>query len=569
MSVTLPPRRDDLTPLPSLASARGTGPARSRKPVYVELLPPCNNACPAGEHIQAWLALAQAGEFRAAWEALVRDNPLPGVHGRVCYHPCESACNRSELDAAVSIHAVERFLGDLATAEQWNFPVDRPASGKRVLIVGAGPSGLSAAYHLAHLGHAVEIREAGPVPGGMMHFGIPAYRLPRAELMAEIGRIEQLGVPITLNRKVADVIAERDAGGFDAVFIAIGAEASRHVDIPARDAARVLDAMSLLRGTDAGEAPLLGRRVVVYGGGNTAMDAASTARRLGADEALIVYHRDRAHMAARAFEADEAIEEGVKIKWLTSIKQIAGTSLTVERMTLDANGRPQPTGEIETLQADAVVLALGQETDSGFLRQVPGIEFQPDGTVVVDGQLMTGHPGIFAGGDMVPAERTVTVAVGHGKRAARSIDAWLRGMAHAEPAAAALVSFDMLRLPVFAEVDPGIQRSLSVAERVGGFAEVVAGLDAAAARHEAQRCLSCGTCFECDNCLAACPEQAIVKLGRGRGYRVDPDLCTGCAICFEQCPCHAIEMTAEAPTPTAPPGGFRETLAPRRFSLRE
>ncbi|HTT81695.1 MAG TPA: FAD-dependent oxidoreductase [Stellaceae bacterium] len=230
-------------------------------------MPPCNHACPAGEPIQAWLAQAQAGDYRAAWETLVADNPLPAVHGRVCYHPCETACNRGELDAAVSIHAVERFLGDRAATEHWKFSVDARPSGKRVLVVGAGPCGLSAAYHLARLGHAVEIREAGPVASGMMHFGIPAYRLPRADMLAEIRRIEDIGVRVTLNHKIEDVVAERDAGGFDAVFIAIGAEIGRHVDIPARDAARVFDAVNLLRETDAGEAPRLGRRVVIYGGG--------------------------------------------------------------------------------------------------------------------------------------------------------------------------------------------------------------------------------------------------------------------------------------------------------------
>ena len=275
------------------------------------------------------------------------------------------------VDAAVEIHAVERYLGDLAAAENWPFPIDAPPSGKRVLIVGAGPSGLAAAYHLARLGHGVEIRDAGPVPGGMMHFGIPPIGCPVADLMTEIHRIEAMGARITLNHKVEDVVAERDAGSFDAVFVAIGAEVSRHVEIPARDAARVLDAVTFLRDADAGEAPRLGRRVIIYGGGNTAMDAARTARRLGADEALIVYHRDRAHMPARAFEADEAIEEGVKIKWLTSITEIVGPSLTVERMTLDENGKPQPTGEIETLEADAVVLALGQQTDSAFCDRCP------------------------------------------------------------------------------------------------------------------------------------------------------------------------------------------------------
>uniref|UniRef100_A0A8J4H762 FAD-dependent oxidoreductase n=1 Tax=Acidicaldus sp. TaxID=1872105 RepID=A0A8J4H762_9PROT len=537
-------KRSDMTKAVDLTAAPGAGPVRARRPVYVDLLPPCNNACPAGEDVQAWLALAQAGQYHAAWERLVADNPLPATHGRVCYHPCESACNRNELDAAVSIHAVERFLGDLAAAEGWTLPRGAPGPGKRVLVVGAGPSGLSCAYHLARLGHAVEIHEAGPVAGGMLHFGIPAYRLPRAELAREVARITALGVRIVLNHKVEDLLGERAAGKFAAVFVAIGAQRSHHVEIPARDAARVLDAVSLLREVSAGERPLLGRRVVVYGGGNTAMDAARTAQRLGAEETLIVYRRDRAHMPAHAFEADEALAEGVKIKWLTTIKEIAGAELTVERMAIDGAGRPVPTGEIETLSADAVVLALGQDTESGFLRRVPGIDIRPDGTVAVGADMMTGAPGIFAGGDMVPAQRSVTVAVGHGKRAARHIDAWLRGVSQAAPASPPLVNFAMLHLPVFSDADPAAQREIPPADR-SGFAEIAAGLTPAEARREAQRCLSCGVCFECDNCYAACPEDAIIKLGPGNRYRYDYAKCTGCAVCFEQCPCHAIEMLPE------------------------
>jgi NADPH-dependent glutamate synthase beta subunit-like oxidoreductase len=544
-------KHSDMTPVVDLTHELGTGPVRTRRPVYVDLPPPCNHACPAGENIQAWLALAQAGKYRQAWEVLIQDNPLPAVHGRVCYHPCETSCNRSELDAAVSIHAVERFLGDLAAAEGWTPPVEKSASGKRVLVVGAGPSGLSAAYHLTRLGHAAEIHEAGPLPGGMMHFGIPAYRLPRADLTTEIRRIEAMGVRIVLNDKVEDVLAEKNAGKFDATFVAIGAHVSRHVDIPARDAARVLDAVSLLRGVSAGERPRLGRRVVIYGGGNSAMDVARTAKRLGVEETLIIYHRDRAHMPAHALDADEALEEGVKIKWLTSIKKIAGPSLRVEVMKLDANGRPQPTGQVDTIEADAVVLALGQQTDSSFLRRVEGIEFKPDGTVIVGPDTMTGHPGIFAGGDMVPSERTVTVAVGHGKLAARHIDAWLRGSRYEKPPKPPIVSLAMLNLPVFSDADPSVQKMLTGAVRAESFAEVLAGFTEPEARREAQRCLSCGNCYECDNCYAACPEDAIIKLGPGKRYRYDYAKCTGCAVCFEQCPCHAIEMIPE-PAPSLP-----------------
>ena len=537
-------RPSDMTRVVDLTHERGTGPVRTRRPVYRDILPPCNNACPAGEQVQAWLDLAQAGRYREAWEKLTEDNPMPAVHGRVCYHPCETACNRASLDDAVSIHAVERFLGDLAIEKDWAF-TPGPATGKRVLIIGAGPCGLSAAYHLAKRGHAVEIRDAGKMPGGMMHFGIPAYRLPRDDLMREIGRIEAMGVTIVSDHRVEDVLAEQKDGGFDAVFVAIGAGVGRHVDIPARDAVRVLDAVSLLHQVREGEKPLLGRRVVVYGGGNTAMDAARTVRRLGADEAMIVYRRDRAHMPAHEFEADEAIEEGIRIKWLSTIKQITGHDLMVEIMELDDNGKPQPTGRFETLNADAVVLAVGQETDSRFLRGIPGVEFNRDDTVRIGPDMMTGHPGLFAGGDAVPGEKSVTVSVGHGKRAARHIDAWLRQGAYAEPDRPPIVSFDMLHLPVYSDADPNPQRRLPLEDRVAGFGEVVGGLTEKQARYEAQRCLSCGVCFECDNCYAACPEDAIIKLGPGLRYRFDYAKCTGCAVCFEQCPCHAIEMIAE------------------------
>ncbi len=317
------------------SSVRQSAPVRTMRPLYVDRLPPCNGACPAGENVQAWLAEAQAGRYRQAWEIIVRDNPLPAVHGRVCYHPCEDSCNRKDVDEAVSIHAVERFLGDMALEQGWTIGPDQPPSGKRVLVVGAGPSGLSTAWHLALLGHTVVIHEAGPLAGGMMHFGIPKYRLPREVLDAEIERIRRLGVEIVLNHKVEDLLAEKADGRFDAVFLAVGAHLSRRQDIPARDAGRIYDALQFLESVEVGgERPKIGRRVAIYGGGNTAMDAARTARRLGADP-LIIYRRTREQMPAHAFEADEAIDEGVAIHWLRTIKQIDGTTITVEVMKLD------------------------------------------------------------------------------------------------------------------------------------------------------------------------------------------------------------------------------------------
>ena len=249
----------------------------------------------------------------------------------------------------------------------------------------------------------------------MMRYGIPAYRMPRDILSAEIERLTTLGVRIISNHRVVDLEAERLEGNFDAVFVAVGAHLSKRVDIPARDAGAVVDAVSFLRGIASGERPMIGRRVAVYGGGNTAMDAARAARRLGAEEALIVYRRTRQQMPAHEEEAADAEREGVRINWLRTISLFEGPWLQVEVMELDDSGFPQPTGRFETLLADTVILALGQETDTGFLRAVPGIEFERDGTVRVSSSLMTGCPGVFAGGDMVPAERTVTVGVGHGR----------------------------------------------------------------------------------------------------------------------------------------------------------
>ena len=544
--MALRPERQDVTPLPDLLHGRSrAGPVREQRPVYVDLLPPCNAGCPAGENIQAWLAHAEAGDHERAWRQLAADNPMPAIHGRVCYHPCESVCNRASLDSAVSIHSVERFLGDLALERGWSFAPPPARSGKRVLVIGAGPSGLSAAYHLARLGHEVEIRDAGEQPGGMMRYGIPAYRMPRDVLDGELNRIAALGVRITCGHRVEDLDAERRDGGFDAVFVAVGAHLSKRVDIPAKDAGRIVDAVSFLRSVASGERPVIGRRVAVYGGGNTAMDAARVARRLGANDATIVYRRTRAQMPAHEEEAEEAEREGVRINWLRTITAFDGPELTVEAMELDDSGFPQPTGRFETLAADTVILALGQDTDTGFLRRVPGVEFQRDGTVQVSAAMMTGCPGVFAGGDIVPAERTVTVGVGHGKKAARNIDAWLRGTATANAPKHDGVSFSDLNLWYFGDADRRQQPQVPPQERVAGFEEVVGGLSEREATYEARRCLSCGNCCECDGCLGACPEDAVIKLGPGHRYEFNYDRCTGCGACFEQCPVHSIEMVPE------------------------
>ena len=524
-----------------------TGSWRTERPVYVDLLPPCNKACPAGENIQQWLYLAEDGNYEAAWRQIMKDNPLPAVMGRVCYHPCQVACNRGKVDEAVGINAIERFLGDKAIEEGWTVPVTAPDSGKTVLVVGAGPSGLSAAYHLRLAGHRVVVRDAGPMAGGMMRFGIPSYRLPRGILDAEIQRIADMGVTFEFNSKIDNV--EDVVGDFDAVFLAVGAHIGRRAYIPAGASAKIMDAVSLLENVEtdgdaqAGSKPLLGRRVVVYGGGNTAIDAARTAKRLGAEEAIIVYRRTRDRMPAHDSEVKEAEEEGIMMRWLSTVKHVDGGTLTIEKMELDDKGFPQPTGEFEELGADSLIMALGQEADLGLIEKAHDIQID-DGVVQVNNQMMTGLHGVFAGGDMVPSERTVTVAIGHGKKASRYIDAYLRGTTYTPGAQHADATFDRMTPWYYADAPHQVREKLVGPRRASTFDEVIQGLDEESALFEARRCMSCGNCFGCDNCFGVCPDNAITKISPGE-YEFKYDYCKGCGVCAEECPCGAISMIPE------------------------
>jgi 2-oxoacid:acceptor oxidoreductase delta subunit (pyruvate/2-ketoisovalerate family) len=289
------------------------------------------------------------------------------------------------------------------------------------------------------------------------------------------------------------------------------------------------------------------------------MDAARTARRLGASEAVIVYRRTREKMPAHDPEVEEAMEEGITMRWLSTVSRAEAGKLLIEKMKLDDTGFPQPTGEFEELEADCLVLALGQNADLSVLEGVPGVTFS-DNVVEVGQDLMTGHPGIFAGGDMVPAERTVTVAIGHGKKAARNIDAWLRSQggrppqtppqgasgSYAAPAKHDLAEFGGLNTWYYSDAPAQVRPKLEAARRITTFDEVTGGLDESTALYEARRCMSCGNCFGCDNCYGVCPDNAVIKLGTGEyQYQVDYDYCKGCGICASECPCGAIQMQPE------------------------
>jgi formate dehydrogenase beta subunit len=395
----------DLTkPVDLSDHAEGTGALRSRIPVYKDFLPPCNRSCPSGENVQAWMAFAQSGNYEAAFQQLMEDNPFPSISGRVCVHPCETGCNRTHIDTTVNIHAVERFIGDLSLEAKWPVRYQAKPSGKKVLVVGAGPAGLSAAYHLTRMGHKVEIFEGRSAPGGLLHYGIPSYRLPAEIRDGEINRVLSMGVRLHLNHKVDDVLLEKEKGRFDAVFVAVGAQISKKEPITYTNAVPVWDAFQVLYGVSQNQPPQLGSRVIIYGGGKLAMYLSRVMRRLGIT-AQVLYSGDQKLMPAYDFEADDAIAEGIEIKLLRAIREVEENRFKVEIMQLE-KGKIVGSGTYETLEADSLILATGQEGDTSFLQGIDGLQLKDDGTVAVDeGRMPPATPASLPAGTS-PERRT-------------------------------------------------------------------------------------------------------------------------------------------------------------------
>ncbi len=524
---------------PGSSHAYHTGDWAIQKPLYRDKWPPCSQICPASEDIQAWLALAADQQWQAAWYKLTERNPFPATMGRICYHACESPCNRNHLDSAVNIHAMERYLGDMAIAQGWKHQslVNHDAPSQRVAVVGAGPAGLSCAFQLARRGYSVTIFDAQEKPGGTLRSAIPDYRLPKSILEKEIDAILDLG---GIELRLSTHAKEQDLKEFDAVFLAVGTQRARRHLKKGESTHRVMSGLEFLQSLNRGEHITLPKQVAVIGGGNTAIDVARCVRRLGADATVIcaqdphgTHHRDLAtEMPASLAEVVEAEAEGVQLIYRAGVrrlvrsgKHLSGVEIAHVDQVHDRHGRFNPKyfdGTEEFVPAGLVIFAIGQEVDWY------GLEDLPD------------KDGIWVGGDAVSKSKVAAAAVGSGYQAAMSMMASLKGKkVHLDERKKLKITFRAMQLHYYPKQSR--HEGEKNERNLGDFSEIVKGLAESEAVLEAKRCLSCGVCFECDNCWHFCPDAAVIK--KEQGYEIDYDYCKGCGICAEECPCGHIDMT--------------------------
>jgi len=549
------------------------------KPIKGDLLPeyhpklaPCEANCPAGEKIERTALCIQYGRFEEALENIKEENPFPGICGRVCFHPCETNCNRVQFDEGIATNALERAAFDYADSNLVRKPEKRPPTGKKVAVIGSGPAGMTCAYYLALLGHSVTVFEAQPVAGGVPRFGIPEYRLPKKVVDQEIEEIVDLGVKIKVNTTVGKTISfDTVTKEHDACFIAAGAHRSMELGVPGEDTGGVLSGLDFLKRVTFGEKMNLGTKVAVIGGGNSAIDSARTAKRLGAKEVTIVYRRSAEEMPAYKEEVAAAEEEGIKILYLAIPVQIHSEGKRVSRIECvkaklgkkDKDGRrtPEPIKDSNfMIDIDAVIAALGETLELPF----------PEGAVKMSGPVIevddlgrTSKAGVYAGGDASSLSRSVVEAIASGKRAALGIDLYLNKVAQGKATpfrkgkggavsmsryltgdtkseGSEVVSYEKLNLAHFTE-EPRVKMSEApVKKRIKNFSETKLGFSKENAMTEAERCFHCGTCVLCEVCYISCPDMVISLSADGPSFNKEKDVCKSCGICIYECPRNAI-----------------------------
>jgi 2-oxoacid:acceptor oxidoreductase delta subunit (pyruvate/2-ketoisovalerate family) len=552
-----------------------TGAWRAQRPFYEDKTPPCSAACPVGNDIVAFIQKTAQGDFEGAWNLIKEENPFPGVCGRVCFHPCESKCNRASYDEPIAIHALERFISDFASNLNKKIEKVTGTRKEKVAIIGSGPAGMSCAYHLAKLNYDVTVFESSSLAGGMLRTGIPSYRLPKDVLDREISDIAELGVTIRTDTPLGEKLELEDLKNYQAVFIATGAHQSRGLDIPGEKGRSVFSGLDLLKKINLSKRVRLGDKVAIIGGGNTAIDVARSVIRLG-KKATILYRRSMEEMPAFEEELVDALEEGVKLRYLVNpicIQQNGGVKrLECMRMKLgeeDESGRRRPVPIPNSrffFEADSVIIAAGEEIEVSFLPK--GLE-KKEGIVLVQRDGSTGIKGIFAGGDLTSNQRTVAHAIGSGKKAALAMDCYLKGKDSEEALRQVLigggpslsifrylhpeervmnphvVAFEELNTDYFEPSKRQRESKGLMKKRIKGFGEVTSSFTEGIALEEAERCFSCGTCNECENCYVFCPDASIIKTEEVFSHQVDYDFCKGCGICFSECPRGAISLKEE------------------------
>ncbi|MFP3868961.1 MAG: NAD(P)-binding protein [Desulfobacteraceae bacterium] len=530
-----------------------TGSWRTLMPVNIMQTPPCTYSCPIGNDIRGFLrVLAEKQDYEEAWHILTRTNPLPATCGRVCPHPCEDGCNRRDFDAPLAINSAERCVGDYGLEKHLEHKRLISTRKEKVAVVGSGPAGLSCAFHLAKRGFRVKIFEAKSEPGGMMRYGIPSYRLPKEVLNQEVESILKLGVELECNIKVGvNMPMDQLSHDYQAVFLGLGAQEGVHIDVPGQEAPQVFTGVDFLNLFNSGKTVELGRDVVVVGGGNTAMDCARVAKRLGANVS-VVYRRTRVEMPAITAEIDEAMEERIMFRYHTNPLKIItdegrAVGLLCVQMELaepDASGRARPVpipGSESVIPADTVIMATGQAVDYDGIE----IDKRENQWIATDEYQMTSMDKVFAGGDAVLGLETVSAALGQGLRAAVAIEDYIEGNVESRLAPPPVIYSKDLNTYYYVKAKRFIKEARPVHMRLKGFDEIYPPFDRAEIIREAERCLSCGLCFNCGNCYMYCPDNAVKKSDLGVTYEFDYDFCKGCGLCAKECPCHYIQMTLE------------------------